>query len=191
MLARRSVMARAATMIAAVAALTLGACGDPADDDSAAQTASSAPAADAPSASSTPASLPESLQFTVKTVDGQPFDNAALAGKPTVFWFWASWCPVCRDKADSVAALHRDNPGKINVIGVAGLKSGDDAMRKFVVDEGIGDFPNLSDDAGEIWRKYAVKMQDDYVIIDRTGKIVHNGPLPDADLRKRVAELAA
>lgn len=90
-----------------------------------------------------------------------------------------------------MAALHRENGDKVNVIGVAGLKSGEDAMRKFVADEGIGAFPNLSDDAGELWRKYAVKMQDDYVIVDRSGKIVHNGPLADAELRKRVAELAA
>lgn len=169
--------------------LALGACADPADD--AAGSGSAAPAAgSAADAGPTAASLPESLQFTVRTVDGQSFDNAALAGKPTVFWFWASWCPVCRDKADGVAALHRDNTGRVNVIGVAGLKSGEEEMRKFIAEEGIGAFPNISDDAGALWRKYAVKMQDDYVILDRAGQIVHNGPLPDADLRDRVAELA-
>ena len=40
------------------------------------------------------AGAPAVLDFTSETVAGEPFDGADLAGKPTVFWFWAPWCPT-------------------------------------------------------------------------------------------------
>ena len=33
--------------------------------------------------------VPEALAFTAPLVGGGEFDGAAMAGKPTVFWFWA------------------------------------------------------------------------------------------------------
>lgn len=133
--------------------------------------------------------VPETLRFTTRTVDGQPFDAAALAGKPTVLWFWAAWCPRCRAAADDVAAVHRDNASRVNVVGVAGLRSGEDQMRGFVREQGIGGFPNLADDAGEVWRRFNVTTQEYYVLLDRAGNVVHSGPLSAQELRQRVAAL--
>jgi hypothetical protein len=36
-----------------------------------------------------PVVVPEALQFTAPLVGGGEFDGAAVAGTPTVFWFWA------------------------------------------------------------------------------------------------------
>ena len=36
-----------------------------------------------------PVVVPAALQFTAPLVGGGTFDGAAVAGKPTVFWFWA------------------------------------------------------------------------------------------------------
>jgi hypothetical protein len=33
--------------------------------------------------------VPDALQFTAPLVGGGTFDGAAVAGKPTAFWFWA------------------------------------------------------------------------------------------------------
>jgi hypothetical protein len=47
----------------------------------------------APDASAAPADagvvVPEALQFTAPLVGGGEFSGAAVADKPTVFWFWA------------------------------------------------------------------------------------------------------
>ena len=48
--------------------------------------ATTAPAADAAEPA---AVVPEILAFTAPLVGGGTFDGAAVAGKPTVFWFWA------------------------------------------------------------------------------------------------------
>jgi len=45
---------------------------------------------DDPAPTEAPAAVvPEALQFTAPLVGGGTFDGAAVAGKPTVFWFWA------------------------------------------------------------------------------------------------------
>ena len=60
----------------------------PATDTPAADT----PAADAPAtepAAGDVVAAPASLQFTAPLVGGGELDAATLAGKPTLFWFWA------------------------------------------------------------------------------------------------------
>lgn len=194
MLVRRAPWIRRSAVGLIVAAMALGACGAPGNDSGVpSQTSPRQAAPTAPSTSGAPSragtGVPETLRFTARTVDGQRFDGAALAGKPTVLWFWAAWCPRCRAAADDVAAVHRDNAGRVNVVGVAGLRSGDNQMREFVREQGIGGFPNLADDAGEVWRRFSVTTQEYYVILDRAGNVVHSGPLSSQELRQRVAAL--
>ncbi|RKN49128.1 TlpA family protein disulfide reductase [Micromonospora endolithica] len=141
-------------------------------------------------ASPTAGAVPETLDFTARTLDGVEFAGSSLAGKPAVLWFWAAWCTRCRGVADSVAAVQRDNADRLTVLGVAGLGSGDEAMRRFARDTGITGFPSLADDDGTVWRRFGVTSQEHYVLLDSTGKVRHNGPLSQADLRRRVAELS-
>lgn len=51
--------------------------------------ATTAPGEAAPAPTEPAAVVPETLQFTAPLVGGGTFDGAAVAGKPTVFWFWA------------------------------------------------------------------------------------------------------
>lgn len=76
------------------------------------------------------------------------------------------------------------------MIGVAGLGSGDEAMRRFAKQTGIERFPNLADDDGQVWRRFEVTSQEQYVLLDSAGTVVHSGPLSQQDLRKRVSELS-
>jgi len=132
---------------------------------------------------------PELLRFTAKTVDGSPFDAATLVGTPVVFWFWAAWCPRCAAAAGDVAAVQRDVAGRASIVGVAGLGSGEDAMRSFVNDFDLDGFVNLADDQGTVWRRFGVTAQEYYVILDKSGTLVHKGPLTPTELRDQVAAL--
>ncbi|KKK07374.1 redoxin domain-containing protein [Micromonospora sp. HK10] len=134
--------------------------------------------------------VPATLDFTARTVDGGSFAGRELAGRPAVLWFWAAWCSRCRGVADDVAAVRRDHADRVNLVGVAGLGSGADAMRRFARDTGITAFPNLADDEGTLWRRFGVTSQEWYVLLDSTGTVVHSGALSQAELRRRVAELA-
>ncbi|MEU8849705.1 redoxin domain-containing protein [Streptomyces sp. NPDC048564] len=121
--------------------------------------------------------VPEALTFSATTVDGKPFDAKILAGKPTVLWFWAPWCPTCKGQAAETAKVAADQQGKANVVGVAGLDK-NAAMRAFVSDTGTGSFPHLSDEKGEVWKRFEITQQSVYVILDQTGKTVFEGVLP-------------
>ncbi|TLQ42205.1 TlpA family protein disulfide reductase [Streptomyces marianii] len=171
----------------AAALLTLTACGSdegsaPAGDTgvppSKASSPTGSPAGSPDSGSgSLGADVPEALDFTATTVDGKPFDAKTLAGRPTVLWFWAPWCPTCKGQAAETAKVAAANRGKANVVGVAGLDKGA-AMRDFVSDTGTDTIPHISDEKGEVWKRFEITQQSYYVILDRTGKTVYEGVLP-------------
>ncbi|MFY1673138.1 redoxin domain-containing protein [Plantactinospora sp. WMMB334] len=187
---------RAAALVAAIT-LALAGCatepGTPGGTDGGPAPATPPSSAPAPAGETGPpgtGAVPETLRFTATTVDGKPFDAAALYGRPVVLWFWAAWCTRCRAAADDVAATHRSYADRVHVVGVAGLKSGDGAMREFVTGQGIGGFVNLADDEGEVWRRFGVTSQEYYVLLDAAGTVVHSGALTPDALRERVAALA-
>lgn len=129
------------------------------------------------------------LDFTATTLDGKEFEGSTLAGKPAVLWFWAPWCPTCGAQASHVADIAEDNEGDVTVLGVAGL---DDKakMRQFVSRTGVEGFTHLADESGTVWKRFGVKEQSTYVLLDAEGSVVHSGYLEDDELTKRVAELA-
>jgi peroxiredoxin len=185
-----SSVARHATILLAATVLVVSGCGTP--QAPSAQPPTVAPTTATPMAtqSVSPVPLADSLKFTARTIDGTAFDAATLAGKPVVLWFWAAWCPKCRAKAGDVATVQREFAGKVHVVGVAGLGSGDAAMKKFATDTGINGFPHLADDTGVVWKKFGVTTQEYFVVIAADGQIVHKGPLSGADLRQHATTLA-
>ncbi|MGW6774141.1 redoxin domain-containing protein [Streptomyces sp. NPDC055037] len=135
------------------------------------------------------AAVPEVLSFTATTVDGKPFDAKNLAGKPAVLWFWAPWCPKCKAQAAETAKVATAHQGKVNVVGVAGLDT-NTAMKDFVAETRTGAFPHLSDEKGEVWKRFKVTEQSRYVILDKNGTTVYEGVLPAGrGLTEKVAGL--
>ncbi|WNZ13461.1 redoxin domain-containing protein [Streptomyces sp. 11x1] len=193
---------RARTLLPAAltaALLTLTACGSgggsaPAGDEGTSPSKPSSPA-QSPTDSygggsgSPDVKAPAALNFAATTVDGKPFDAKTLAGKPTVLWFWAPWCPTCKGQAAETAKVAANQHGKANVVGVAGLDK-NAAMRAFVSDTGTDSFPHLSDEKGEVWKRFKITQQSYYVILDQTGKTVYEGVLPGGKgLAEKVAAL--
>ncbi|KOV73196.1 hypothetical protein ADL00_04755 [Streptomyces sp. AS58] len=174
-----------ATVAAALLALTgCGANGSDDADDAGAVFPSTASSPAQPPAGSDGsgtgadgAKVPAELDFTATTVDGKPFDAKTLAGKPTVLWFWAPWCPKCKAQAAETAKVAAAQQGKVNVVGVAGLDT-NAAMKDFVSDTATGAFPHLSDEKGEVWKRFKVTEQSRYVILDNNGTTVFEGVLP-------------
>jgi hypothetical protein len=79
----------------AAGSLLIAACSGGSTDDGTASTpepATDTPATDTPAtepAADDVVTAPASLQFTAPLVGGGEIDAATLAGKPTLFWFWA------------------------------------------------------------------------------------------------------
>lgn len=92
----------------------------------------------------------------VDLYDGTRFDPKTVEGKPTLIYFWASWCPICRrelpmlekrfqsykDKGLNVIAINfRDEPAKakalINTVRPISFPVGD------INENWRGDYPKL------------------------------------------------
>ncbi len=143
--------------------------------------------APAPSSGAAPA-VPATLRFSARTLDGKTFDAASVAGRPVALWFWAPWCPTCRAQAAGVAAAAQQSTGA-TVIGVAGLDD-EAAMRRFVADRGLEGLPHLSDEAGEVWKRFEVREQSTFVLLDSAGQVAFQGYLDGDEVAERVRRLS-
>ncbi|MET8836027.1 redoxin domain-containing protein [Micromonospora sp. NPDC004540] len=143
----------------------------------------------APAAPVVPARVPETLSFTAKTLDGTAFSAAALAGKPVVLWFWAPWCATCASQAWTVAEIAPKYRDTVPIVGVAGLGE-QRAMKEFVTEFDLAGTPQLDDRSGALWRRFEVVEQSTFVIVDRNGRVVHQGFLDGESLTRQVDALA-
>ncbi len=141
-----------------------------------------------PTASGAAAAVPPTLTFTARTVGGAEFNGATLAGRPTVLWFWAPWCSTCAGQAKGVKTTAEQLTGKVNVVGVGGLDD-EAAMRRFISQWKLDAVPHLSDQAGTVWKKFAVTSQSTFVLLDSRGTVVHKGVLKGDDLLGRAGAL--
>jgi thiol-disulfide isomerase/thioredoxin len=138
----------------------------------------------------TPVPVADILKFDSRTLDGQAFSGASLAGRPTVLWFWAPWCGTCAGQAASIRDMFAAHAEQVNIVGVAGL--GDErAMREFVGDFELAGVTQLNDQTGEVWRRFEVTEQSTYVFLDRAGRMTHRGWLDSVQFESQVAAFAA
>ncbi|NHC14002.1 TlpA family protein disulfide reductase [Motilibacter deserti] len=155
--------------------------------------ASSAPAAGrtpAPGSTSQPAAAPGgALDFAATTLDGAAFSGASLRGKPTVLWFWAPWCPTCLMQAPGVREAITAHGDDVNLVGVAGLDKAAN-MPAFVEMAKISAIPHLSDEPGELWKRFEVVEQSTFVMLDADGQVVFRGTLDPDEIAGRVDALA-
>lgn len=187
-------------LLALVTALALGGCSNRAETSrsDAPATTSSGPAATRDSSSGEDqfdaqrptskneanAEVPEVLRFEATALDGSTFDGSSLAGKPTVFWFWAPWCPTCRGQIPDVEAVAAQYAGDVNVVGVGGLDS-DSAIQDFAAE--LDGMTLLVDDEGAVWQRFGITEQSSFVILDAGGQeVTKAGYGDDIDLSAEV-----
>lgn len=130
------------------------------------------------------------LTFTAKTVEGKKFSSKVLANKkPTVIWFWAPWCAICKNESANLVAAATQYKGKVNFIGIGAL--GNEAeMVDFVTHTGISIFTNLYDGDGKLWNRFGVVIQPTLLFIDAKGKISSKvGPSDEEFLQKKLVAL--
>jgi len=114
--------------------------------------------------------VPETLTFTGTTVGGEPFDGASLAGRPTLLWFWAPWCPTCRSQIPQVEGLASQYGDQLNVVGVGSLDSAE-AIAGFADD--VDGVTHLEDTEGELWKRFGVTEQSSFVLLDADGAVAY------------------
>lgn len=181
---------RGTAVVPLLALLAAAACtGTAAPPPAAAGTATPATTALSGAPSAAAAQVPDILRFTGTTLTGAAFDAAQLAGKPVVLWFWAPWCATCASQAWTIAEVAPRYRDTVPIIGVAGLGE-QRAMKDFVAEFDLAGTPQIDDRKGALWKRFKVTEQSIFVIIDRDGRVVHQGFLDGEALTAKVAALA-
>jgi len=72
--------------------------------------------------------LPE---FGFATCEGDELTTGALAGRPLLINFWATWRPPCVRRLPNLAQVHEDGEGEVTVVGVS-VDTSPEAVRAFL-----------------------------------------------------------
>jgi thiol-disulfide isomerase/thioredoxin len=154
-----------------------------------AETAGESPAETPGGATDLPVVVTPLPVFSSTTLDGQAVTQADYEGKPTIMWFWAPWCSVCRGEAPTLSKVANELDGSVDVVGVAALGSVD-AMKTFVSDTGIENFTQLADPDAEVWSVFGVASQPAFAFIGADGSIdVVQGSIGEEEILERAATL--
>jgi len=125
------------------------------------------------------------------TLDGQPFDLGAYAGRPVILNFWGPSCVPCRDEFPlfvSKLAEHADDD-----IAIVGILTDDPAppARDFVA-EFAASWPTVEDPDKAIKSTYRVVARPHSFFIDGAGVVQAQqiGELREADFERYYARIA-
>lgn len=112
----------------------------------------------------------------VETLDGRPARlGPAIAGKPAVIEFWATWCGNCRELEPRMQAAQRAYAGRVAFVGVAvSVNQSPERVRRYVSEHLTG-FTHFYDRRGDAVGDYDVPATSYVVVTDRTGKVVYTG----------------
>ena len=110
----------------------------------------------------------KAADFSVKSLDGEKVELAALRGKVVVLDFWATWCPPCREELPAIDKLRAEFGDKVQFFGVNDEDSG--IVKGFVKKHNY-EMAVLMDSSRTVHRQYGVNAIPTVLIIDRTGVI--------------------
>jgi thiol-disulfide isomerase/thioredoxin len=104
--------------------------------------------------------------LSAKTLAGASYALSRNRDSPTVVYFWAGWCPVCRLEHGAISELADDG----RVITVA-MQSGSDAeVRRYLDTEKLR-WPVINDPQGDLARAWNVRATPAFFIVDRRAMI--------------------
>ena len=129
-------------------------------------------------------------------MDFPPMDAAGLdayladnAGKPTMLFFWTTWCPSCKDQMPDMEALARSHADRINVVTVS-LDDKKEALDKFFAKETLA--VPVYHGHRELAQKFNVSAIPTLVIFDAAGEQVfsRSGVFPHSMLEAMADKVA-
>lgn len=107
---------------------------------------------------------PPSIQG--KTLQGQPFQLEQLKGKPTLIYFWASWCSICRLMESTVSDISHNTA----IVSIAMQSGSDEAVNQYLKKKNLLT-PVINDPDGQVAARYGIKGVPTVFILQPDGNI--------------------
>ena len=116
-------------------------------------------------------------------MDGSAFTISEFAGKPVLFHFWATWCPICEMENDTIQSISQN----YQVISIASWSEGEAEVKAYMRNNQLT-FPVMLDTSGELAHSFGVKGVPTSFILDPNGEItfVETGYSTEPGLRLRL-----
>jgi peroxiredoxin len=109
--------------------------------------------------------------FSLKDLQGKPFQLRNNRGKPVLIFFGTTWCPTCRNEIPLYKKIN-DNYAKLGLIAVyVNIMEPKEKVARFVKANSLP-FIILLDEDGSIASTYGIVGVPTLILIDKEGKIV-------------------
>jgi cytochrome oxidase Cu insertion factor (SCO1/SenC/PrrC family) len=133
------------------------------------------------------------FELSGETLDGRPFSEKQLAGKPAVVLYWASWGSQSVDELKALAKLEKDLGGKVQVLTISLDDDGGKADAAAAVKAaGAGGYHLHAGgglDRSPLATAYGVHMIPQLFLIDKDGKVANRNAQPGPALKDDVEKL--
>lgn len=108
----------------------------------------------------------------VDLASGTEVDLQALAqpGRPTLLWFWAPHCTICRREAPEVLAFEAAHGEEIDLLGLGAQDTLEEAYG-FLDDTDTHDLTMVWDQSGQSWIHHGVTSQPTVIVLDADGQV--------------------
>ena len=107
--------------------------------------------------------MPANPQLQLTDYQGQSIDLAALSqDKPTLIYFWGTWCPICSVTSPTIDKLAAANNYPVVTIAI---KSGSDQELHTYMNEHDYSFTTVNDQEGEIFADWQGQVTPSYVVL--------------------------
>lgn len=107
--------------------------------------------------------MPANPQLQLTDYQGQAIDLAAMSSnKPTLIYFWGTWCPICSVTSPTINKLAMaDN---YPVVTIAIQSGSDQELQSYLIDNSYS-FTTVNDQQGAIFDNWQGQVTPSYVIL--------------------------
>lgn len=138
------------------------------------------------------------VEFSMRSVDGQPVTSDSLRGEVVVLAFGASWLPLSRTQLQGIRKLADEYSNRGVVVYFVSTESEDEKSRNFASDAQLRAFAQkyglkvtvLRDPEGAISKKMGIDQLPSIVILDKQGNVVGE-PIRGLDPQGKLGEQLA
>ncbi len=120
--------------------------------------------------------------FSFTAMSGSPMSEKDFTGKPTVYYFFASWCPCSHQSIQWIKKMYAENgKSELSMLGV-GIQDSSTGLAQFAKLHKI-EFPVIIENGQSLAREAGVEITPTTVFVDRGGVIryVHVGKIERYD----------
>jgi cytochrome c biogenesis protein CcmG/thiol:disulfide interchange protein DsbE len=138
----------------------------------------------------------QSVEFSLRAIDGETVTSASLRGEVVVLVFGASWLPLTKNQMEAGKKLADQYAGRGVAVYWVSTESESPKSRNYAADQQLRELGRkykatvLRDPDGAVSKKLGVDQLPSVVIIDKQGNVAATigGMDPTADLAKQLAD---